>query len=448
MSPGADTIAAVATGPGRGGIGIIRVSGPLVPSIAQAMTGKLLRPRHATHTGFLEQGVTPLDEGCALLFEAPASFTGEDVLELHGHGSPAALDLVLSEVLRLGARLARPGEFCERAFLNGRMDLAQAEAVADLIESVSGRAARNALCTLQGELSRRVNAIVNALIETRVAVEAALDFPDEVRDPLGDGRLRARLEAHLSGLDELLAEAQRGRVLQEGLRVAIAGAPNVGKSSLLNLLAREDCAIVTEVPGTTRDPVRVDIVFEGVLFHITDTAGLRATDDLIEREGIRRARAALAEADLVLMLTDAALPNGRIGAEALAGIPGGTPVVMVHNKIDLIGVAPTVCSSAGREELYLSAKTGAGLALLEQLLKAHAGIDAAMEGGFSARRRHVEALERARAAVRAARLAEGLGTELVAEELRLAQRCLGEITGEFGSEELLGRIFSTFCIGK
>lgn len=448
MSPERETIAAVASGPGRGGVGIIRVSGALAPEIALAMTGLELRPRYATHVRFLGKDGEFLDEGYALLFKGPGSFTGEDTLELQGHGSPVGLELLLTEVLCHGARLARPGEFCERAFLNGKIDLAQAEAIADLIESATARAARSALRTLQGELSRRVNALVATLVETRAALEATFDFPDEDIEFLSDGALRSRLERLLEELQELLRQAERGRILKEGFRVVIAGPPNVGKSSLLNRLARHDCAIVTELPGTTRDPVHADVALEGALFRITDTAGLRSTDDRVEQEGIRRTRAALAEADLVLLVRDASDPVTEIDHGSITEFHAATRIATVHNKIDRVGLEPGVTEGPGHPEFFVSAKTGAGLELLERVLKTSAGMDDAAEGSFSARRRHMEALERAAAALRAATTGRGLGRELIAEELRLAQRCLGEITGEFSNEDLLGRIFSSFCIGK
>ncbi len=444
-----DTIAAVATPPGSGGIGVIRVSGPRVAEVAAALLGRLPPPRRAAYLPFRDAGGRILDRGIALYFPAPHSYTGEDVLELQGHGGPVVLDLVLAAVLAQGARLARPGEFTERAFLNGRMDLAQAEAVADLIASGSAAAARAAVQALEGGLSRRVGELAESLTELRAHLEAALDFPEEEIDPLADAALGARCRELLRGLEDLLAGAEQGRLLREGMTVAIAGRPNAGKSSLLNLLARRDAAIVSHLPGTTRDLLREPVQIDGLPLHVLDTAGLRETDDPVEREGLRRARAAMAEADRVLLVVDDSRPEPW--ADLMDELPRAAACTLVVNKIDLTGRPPGPVADAPAEAVAVSARTGAGMDLLRERLKAAMGYREAGDGGrFTARRRHLQALGRARAHLLAAlaRLEEDRAGELAAEELRLAQRALGEITGEVTSEDLLGRIFSTFCIGK
>ena len=444
-----DTIAAIATPPGYGGVGVIRLSGPEVREIAEAMLGRIPPPRRAELSWFRDGSGQVLDQGLALYFPAPHSFTGESVLELQGHGGPLILDLLLRRLLELGARLARPGEFTERAFLNGKLDLAQAEAIADLISSGTETAARLAGRSLAGDLSRRVQDLVEELIHLRTFVEAALDFPDEEIDLLADQGIHQRLQGLLAHLEALQRGARQGVLIREGLQVVIAGPPNVGKSSLLNALAGTEAAIVTEIPGTTRDLIHRDIQIDGLPLKIIDTAGLRPAADRVEQEGIRRARAQIDLADAILWLTDDALdPQAReFDPEAL---PPQIPLTLVRNKIDLSGRPAGLTPGARWVELALSARTGQGLTELRAHLKGIAGYQEGTEGIFLARRRHLEALARARDALgRADRLlAAGASAELTAEELRLAQQALGEITGEFTSDDLLGRIFADFCIGK
>lgn len=443
-----DTIAAIATPPGVGGVGIVRISGPDVRQIAETLLGRLPRPRYATLSAFFAADGSPIDQGLALYFPAPHSYTGEDVLELHGHGGPVVMDLLLHRCLELGARLARPGEFTERAFLNGKLDLTQAEAVADLIESSTALAARLAARSLQGVFSQRIQALVEGLIGLRVHLEATLDFPEDELDLADDrAQVAAGLAALIAQLDRLLAEAHEGQRIREGLNVAIAGAPNVGKSSLLNALCGSEAAIVTDIPGTTRDLLRFDIQIEGLPIRIIDTAGLRHTQDPVEREGVRRAQEAVREADLVLWVYDAAC---GLDEGVRPSLPPEVPLIRVRNKIDLLGESPQIKAEGDEVEVALSVKTGAGLELLKAQIKHQAGLSPHPEGAFSARRRHLDALRRAKGALLAAseHLAAGQDPELVAEELRAAQQSLGEITGEFGSEDLLDRIFASFCIGK
>ena len=423
-----------------GGIGIVRVSGPLAPRLALAVLAAVPPARVATLSVFRDEEGRVLDQGVALFFPAPGSFTGEDVLELQGHGSPVVQDRLIRALVALGARAARPGEFTERAFLNGKIDLVQAEAVADLIESAHEGAARAAAQTLQGAFSTIVRALDERLADLRCHVEAALDFPDEALDIAEDTALTASLTALSSDIAEAARRGREGRILQEGVRVAIAGPPNAGKSTLFNALAGHEAAIVSPYPGTTRDLVRERIVIEGLALELTDSAGLRATDDPVEREGIRRAEAALAQADCVLWLVD-----DSAGASSPPAPPGS---LIIYTKIDISGRASGPCP----EGYAVCAPTGAGIAALRAGLRARFlapahGTEA--EGAFSARRRHVVALEKVGRAIEAALAHQGEGSaELVAEELRLAHEGLGEITGRFTSEELLGRIFSAFCIGK
>jgi tRNA modification GTPase len=446
-----DTIAAVATPPGRGGVGIVRVSGPGAPRIARALLGRLPQPRVATFAAFMSASDEPIDQGLALYFPAPHSFTGEHVLELHGHGGPVVMDLLLKRVLTLGARPALPGEFSERAFLNGKIDLAQAEAVADLIESASAASARAALNSLQGAFSKRVRALTDALIDLRTHIEAAIDFPEEEIDFLADVALQDKFQELATGLTALLADARQGSLLHDGMTVVLAGRPNAGKSSLLNALAQRDSAIVSEQPGTTRDIVREQIAIDGLPLHVLDTAGLRASTDAIESEGVRRAQAAMTRADRVLLLIDDAAENPNSIQALLKELPSGVHATVVRNKIDVSGrVAGLLAAGeSGLPEAALSARTGAGLEALRQHLKECMGFETAGQGTFSARRRHLEALERAQQLlVRGAQQLRARHGELAAEELRQAQHALGEITGEFTSDDLLGRIFSSFCIGK
>jgi tRNA modification GTPase len=438
-----DTIVAIATPPGIGGIGIVRVSGDETAGIAKAMLGDVPGPRKATLASFRDAAGTELDTGIALYFAAPASFTGEDVLELHAHGGPRVLASLVEAAVALGARRAEPGEFTKRAFLNDKLDLAQAEAVADLIASGSAQAVRAALHSLGGRFSREVDALAEMLARLRMHVEAAIDFPEEEIDFLSDSALAARLDACAAAFAALGERAEAGRVLRDGLRVVIAGAPNAGKSSLLNLLSGEETAIVTEIAGTTRDVLRERIDIDGLVVELVDTAGLREDPDRIEAEGIRRAREALANADAVLWIEDASAPD-RTAPDA--ALPAEVPVTVVHNKTDLTGDAP----GARHGSLWISALTGAGVDALRSHLVGLAGYRDLGEGAFTARRRHVEAIARAAAHFGNGRraLADSEAGELLAEELRLAQEALGEITGAVTSDELLGRIFSEFCIGK
>ncbi len=446
----ADTIAAVATPPGRGGVGIVRVSGPLAPAIAESLLGRCPAPRYALFACFRDAGGGVLDRGLALYFPAPASFTGEHVLELHGHGGPVVMDLLLGRVCALGARPAAPGEFSQRAFLNGKLDLVQAEAVADLVAAGTAEAARAAVRSLEGALSSRVADLGERLVALRTHVEGAIDFAEEDIEFLTESAVDRRLEDLLRGLAGLEEQAHRGRLLQEGIQAAIVGRPNVGKSSLLNRLAGRETAIVSEVPGTTRDLLRESLDLDGVPLRLVDTAGLRDSTDPVEREGVRRAWDALARADHVLLVVDDRDAPAAEDRALLDRIPAGPAVTVVRNKIDLTGGAPgRVAATGAPVELRVSARTGAGIDALRTHLRGGAGsVDGA--GVFAARRRHLDALRRTRE-----RLFEGRrqwrahhAPELLAEDLRAAHRALGEITGAFTSDELLGRIFSTFCIGK
>lgn len=450
-----ETIAAVATAQGRGGVGIVRVSGPQAARIAQAIAGRQLKPRHAHYGPFRDAVGDTLDEGLALYFPGPNSFTGEDVLELQGHGGPVVLDLLLRRCLELGARQARPGEFSERAFLNDKLDLAQAEAIADLIEASSEQAARNALRSLQGEFSRRVQGLTERLIQLRIYVEAAIDFPEEEIDFLADGHVLGLLDGVRENLSTVLREAGQGALLREGMTVVIAGRPNAGKSSLLNALAGREAAIVTEIAGTTRDVLREHIHIDGMPLHVVDTAGLRDTDDHVEKIGVERALKAIEEADRVLLVVDATAAESAdpfaLWPEFLDSRPDPAKVTLIRNKADLSGDAVDLQTSAdGHVTLNLSARSGEGLELLREHLKACMGYEQTAESSFSARRRHLEALRQASSHLEHGRsqlTLAGAG-ELLAEDLRHAQQALGEITGAFSSDDLLGRIFSSFCIGK
>lgn len=444
-----DTIAAVATPPGFGGVGIVRVSGPLVPKVAEILVGRLPHPRLATLADFQAGNGTIIDQGIALYFPAPKSFTGEHILELQGHGGPVVLDLLLGRILQLGVRVAKPGEFSERAFLNGKLDLAQAEAVADLIESTTETAARLAGRTLHGELSRRVDALLKALVRLRTFVEAAIDFPDEEIDFIADSEVGSDLRALREDLQALMASAHQGRLIREGLSIVIAGSPNAGKSSLLNALSGTDVAIVTATPGTTRDLLREEIQIDGMPLHVIDTAGLRDTDDPVEQEGVRRARRQIEQADRILWIFDAQAEPDCKGFDPNA-LPAKVPVTLVRNKIDLTGTEADSKDVTAGTEISLSARTGAGLDLLRDHLKQVCGYRGPAEGEFIARRRHIDALERTLAYFDSAAevFEQASAAELVAEDLRQAQQGLGEITGEFTSEDLLGEIFSSFCIGK
>jgi tRNA modification GTPase len=443
-----DTIAAVATPPGRGGVAIVRLSGPRALELAGRVAGPLPNARQAALRSLRDERGELIDRALVLAFPGPQSFTGEDVVEFQLHGSPVLSALLLQHLVALGARAAGPGEFTRRAFMNGRLDLAQAEAVADLVASASAAAARAALRSLEGEFSAEVYGLVEALTLLRVRLEAGLDFPEEGVDAFSDPALAGELASLRAALARLRAAAERGRVLRDGLTLVIAGAPNAGKSSLLNRLAGYEAAIVTELPGTTRDLVREDILIDGMPVRVIDTAGLRDAPDRVEAEGIRRAREAMGRADLVLLVEDASAA-GQAPVEL--ALPAGIDVLTVRNKIDLAGQPPGETQDGdGRWTLCLSALTGAGLDVLRARLKALAGYVEGAGGAYSARRRHLEAADQAAARLDAAHalIVGGHAVELAAEELRLAQAALAEITGEFTTEDLLGRIFSEFCIGK
>jgi tRNA modification GTPase len=445
-----DTIAAIATPPGRGGIGVLRISGQRVREIAEALCGILPIPRQATLRTFRDHDGAPLDHGLAIFFPAPASFTGEDVLELHAHGGPVLMDLLLARALQLGARLAQPGEFSQRAFLNEKLDLVQAEAIADLIDSGSQQAARAAVRSLQGDFSARVHSLLEALIDARMYIEAAIDFPEEEVDFLADGEVRTRLDRLATILVEILATAQQGALLRDGMTVVIAGKPNAGKSSLLNVLAGYEAAIVTPIPGTTRDVLRERIAIDGMPLHIIDTAGLHDTHDVVESEGIKRAQREMAKADRILYVIDAQINPTEVElARDLGELPDNVAVTLLYNKVDLVHQGPRTASDRP-PAIYLSAHTRAGIDLLRHHLKDVMGLQETSATTFSARRRHIDALQRAQISIANALvlLLERRAGELMAEELRQAQQHVGEITGEFTSDDLLGKIFSSFCIGK
>ena len=443
-------IAAIATGPGRGGIGVVRVSGPQIAPLIKAIMGTVPAPRLATHTTFRDVDGSSIDDGIVLYFPAPHSYTGEHVIEFQGHGGPAVLARLLRRCLDLGCRIARPGEFTERAFLNGKLDLAQAEGVADLIDASSEQAARSAARTLTGEFSARVHHLVDALTTLRMHVEACIDFPEDEIDASSRARQRGSLDTLLRDLTQLTSEAQQGAVLRDGLTVALIGRPNVGKSSLLNRLAAEDIAIVTPIAGTTRDHVRATIHLDGVPIHLIDTAGLRETDDPVEKVGISRTWAAVERAGAAMLIAEAGEMAGRAEAEILNRLPRALPVVWVYNKIDLY--PPSKVSRETREAdnhqtLLVSALTGEGIEPLKQWLLQTAGWQPSGEGVFLARERHLQALRATAGNLEAATQVDGQ-YELFAEELRRAQLSLAAITGEFSPDDLLGEIFSRFCIGK
>ena len=442
-----DIIAAISTAPGRAGIGVVRISGPSLAGLAVQMLGTTPAPRHATRANFLDAAGSPIDEGIALYFPAPHSYTGEDVLELQGHGGPVILQMLLARSLELGARIAEPGEFTRRAFLNDKLDLAQAEAVADVIEAATDAAARCAVRALQGDFSAAVRKLTDGLIELRMLVEATLDFPEEELDPLDRADARRRLAVLREALTNALARARQGSLLRSGLSIVLAGQPNVGKSSLLNRLAGEELAIVTEIPGTTRDTVRQAIQIEGVPLNIVDTAGLREAHDEVERIGIQRAWNEIERADMLLLIVDARTGITAADAEIEARIPERLKRVIVHNKIDLLDGRSASAQGDNAAHVYTSAKTGEGLEQLRETLLGLAGWESSGESVFMARERHLQALRQASTRLAAA---EGVfeRTELFAEELRLAQRDLESVTGEFTADDLLGEIFSRFCIGK
>jgi tRNA modification GTPase len=444
-----DTIAAIASAPGRGAVAVIRVSGPAAPQIAESLLGTLPAPRSVRLANFLDADGEAIDRGLALYFPAPASFTGEHVLELQGHGGAFVLDSLLKRLLQLGCRLARAGEFSERAFLNGKIDIAQAEAIADLIDAGSSAAARAAVRSMQGEFSVQIQALQTQITELRTLVEAAIDFPDEELDFVPGSVLGDRVVRIFGSFDAITAAARQGALLREGFNIVIAGKPNAGKSSLLNKLAGDEIAIVTDQPGTTRDVLRQQVNLDGLPVNLIDTAGLRSTVDVVEAEGVRRAIAELGRADRVLYVVDAGGGGSALEMQ-LQELPPGVPVTLVFNKVDLTGAQARIDEASEPPQVFLSAKTGEGLDLLRTHLKGRAGYRSGDAGALSARRRHLDALQRARVSVEQA--AETLSTtrafELFAEDLRRAQLALGEITGEFTSDDLLGEIFGSFCIGK
>ena len=450
-----DTIAAIATATGRGGVGIVRVSGPKAKLVAEQLLTLQLQPRHAHYCDFKNHSGDVLDQGIALFFPGPNSFTGEDILELQGHGGPVILDLLLREITQLGIRLARPGEFSERAFLNDKLDLAQAEAIADLIDATSEQAARNALHSLQGAFSKRIHELVEALIHLRIYVEASIDFPEEEIDFLSDGKVARDLDGIIGKLQHVFKEARQGVLVRDGMRVVIAGRPNAGKSSLLNALSGRDSAIVTSIEGTTRDVLREHIHIDGMPLHIIDTAGLRESPDEVEQIGIQRAWQEIQQADRVLLLVDSRQSQlthpHEIWTEFVDKLQDPRKITLVRNKIDLSEEAAGLFTSvSGDIYIGISAATGAGIDALKQHLKTIMGFSESGEGGFTARRRHLDALERAQSSLASgkAQLQGYAAGELLAEDLRQAQNSLSEITGEFTPADLLGRIFSSFCIGK
>ncbi|HAT1882598.1 TPA: tRNA uridine-5-carboxymethylaminomethyl(34) synthesis GTPase MnmE [Legionella pneumophila] len=443
-----DTIVAIATPPGRGGVGIVRISGPNAYAIALCLNGnKALQPRLATFCSLYKANNEILDQGLVLYFKGPHSFTGEDVVEIQAHGSPVVLDLLVKESIAAGARLARPGEFSERAFLNDKIDLIQAEAIADLIQASSDTAARMALKSLQGDFSKKINQLNEELIYLRMYVEAAIDFPEEEIDFLNDGNVSRLLRRIIERLEEIRSQANQGVLLREGLSLVIAGRPNAGKSTLINNLAGRDVAIVTEIAGTTRDVMREHILLDDIPLHIIDTAGLRDSDDLVEKEGIKRAWQELKRADCVLLVVDINNPDQQNSLlnELKLTLPNKVPIITVYNKIDTTKFS----AKCYEQTVYLSAKTGEGMSELKKVIKQVVGYQPA-EGQFLARRRHLQALDEAKTLLLngQAQLTNHKAGELLAEDLRLAHQILCEITGEFTSDDLLGKIFSSFCIGK
>lgn len=449
-----DTIAALATPAGRGGIAIIRISGSKAKAVAETLLKKTPTPRYAEYSNFYDKDEVVLDQGIALFFQAPHSFTGEDVLELHGHGGPVICDTILREIFSLGIRPAHPGEFSERAFLNDKIDLIQAEAIADLIDSASEQAARSALRSLQGEFSKKINLLITALTALRIYVEAAIDFPEEEIDFLSEGRVARDLNNIISQLTEIIKNTHQGILIREGMNLVIIGKPNAGKSSLLNLLCNEEIAIVSDIPGTTRDILRAQIQIDGMPLHIIDTAGLRPSKNQIEQEGIRRARSAIQTADAILLLLDSTqyqeIPSLAMLQQEYNLESNLTPVVVAKNKIDLFPATVSGNKSNEYELINLSAKTGEGIPELKHTLKKIMGYQSNNEGNFIARRRHLAALEKAQQHLQNGRyqLENFRAGELLAEELREAQASLGEITGVVRADDLLGKIFSSFCIGK
>lgn len=442
-----DTIAAIATAPGAGGIGVVRVSGPLASEIAKGILGQCPPPRHAAYLDFTAEDGSIIDRGIALFFPNPHSYTGEDVLELQAHGGTALMQMLLARCLSLGARQAMPGEFTRRAYLNEKMDLAQAEAVADVINAATEQAAKSAMRSLSGEFSNTIQALLSRLIELRMYVEACLDFPEEEIDFITQGRVAEKLAGIRQTLDDVFSKAQQGSLLREGIHVVLVGQPNVGKSSLMNQLSGEDIAIVTDIAGTTRDTIKSAIQIEGVPIHVIDTAGLRDTDDEVEKFGIARTWRATESSHIALLLVDATHGIGDTEKSILARLPSKIVKIWIHNKIDVSRETPQIREVDSQTHIYLSAKTGDGLDLLRKALLAQAGYQSSGEGLFMARARHLKSLVSVQHHLSTA--ADQLGhAELVAEELRLSQEALSEITGEFTPDDLLGEIFSKFCIGK
>lgn len=449
------TIVAQATAPGRGSVGIVRISGNLASAVALRVLGKIPAVRCAEYLPFYDSKGDVIDQGIALFFRGPHSFTGEDILELQGHGGQVVLDMLIQVVLQEpGVRLARPGEFTERAFLNDKLDLAQAEAIADLIDASSQQAARSALRSLQGEFSRQIQQLSEQIVHLRMYVEAAIDFPDEEIDFLSDGKIQADLDRIIAQLDKVRSQARQGSILREGMRVVIAGRPNAGKSSLLNALAGREAAIVTDIEGTTRDVLREQIHLDGMPLHIIDTAGLRDSADKVEQIGIERAWQEINQADRVLLVVDSTLTKAedphQIWPDFIDKLPPGMGVTLVRNKADLSGEAIGIHQFGPYPVIQLSAQQNQGIEILAQHLKDCMGFEAGIEGQFLARRRHLDAIDRAAEHLQIGhqQLLDNLAGELLAEELRLAHQHLGEITGEFSSDDLLGRIFTSFCIGK
>ena len=446
-----ETIVAIATPPGKGGIGVVRISGKNLKPLAQAILGFVPEPRYAHHSNFYDADGQVIDQGIAIYFVSPHSYTGDDVLELQGHGSPAIMNLLLSRCMAVGARLAQPGEFTLRAFLNGKLDLIQAESVADIINATSEQAAHCAVQSLQGLFSQKIYGLVASITELRVLIEATLDFPEEETENLHAIQISKRLVSICVKLQQIFDSSKQGCLLQEGIRIVLVGKPNVGKSSLMNQLAEDDISIVTEIPGTTRDAVQQTIHISGVPLHLVDTAGLRETDDIVEQSGIVRTFNAMKKADMLLLVVDSRSMN-LDDISLPEGLPSALPRITIYNKIDLLNKEPTITEDSNGPVIWLSAKTGKGLPLLRQKLLSTAGWQSgnAGEGIFMARQRHLEALHQAKVTLQnAVILAEELSQlDLLAEELRMAQQALSTITGEYTADDLLGEIFSSFCIGK
>lgn len=455
MNEHTDTIVAQATPPGRGGVGIIRVSGPSAKTVAEQVTGKALKPRYAEYISFKDETGLELDQGIALFFNNPHSFTGEDVLELQGHGGPVVMDMLIKRILKIkGLRAARPGEFSERAFLNDKLDLTQAEAIADLIDASSEEAAKSALQSLQGRFSTKISELVESLIHLRIYVEAAIDFPEEEIDFLADGKVSGDLQTIIDNLAAVRAEANQGAIMREGMKVVIAGRPNAGKSSLLNALSGKESAIVTDIAGTTRDVLREHIHIDGMPLHIIDTAGLRDASDEVERIGIERAWEEIQQADRVLFMVDGTTTDATdpkdIWPDFVDRLPENIGMTVIRNKVDQTEETLGICHVSSPTLIRLSAKTGQGVEALREHLKECMGFAGGHEGGFMARRRHLAALDNAaeHLLIGQQQLEGYMAGEILAEELRITQQFLNEITGEFSSDDLLGRIFSSFCIGK